>query len=118
MRQFAIVFHRLERFGVTVQTNMTDTGGGNELQNAVHHAQTCTKNRNKCQLLAGNHIKLSSSDRGLNRYRLQGEIPCRFIAKKHGNFADKTAKLRRGRFLVAHKCKLVLNERMVGNGYG
>ena len=51
-RQLAVVFHRLQGVGVPVQTDMAHLGGGNEGENAVHHAQSGPQDGDNGQLFS------------------------------------------------------------------
>ena len=48
-RQFAVIFHRLQCLGITVQTDMTDLCGRNDGKHTVNHAKACSQDRHNSQ---------------------------------------------------------------------
>lgn len=91
-RKFAVVFHRLERLGVTVKADMADLSCRYKRKNTVNHSETCSQDWNKSKLTSGNHFCSCLRNRRFNCCFFQRKVASSFIAKQHCNFTDKLAK--------------------------
>ena len=114
-RQFAIVFHRLERFRIAIQADVSHLRRGNQLENAVHHAQARAQNRNHAQFAAAEHLGLAAANRRIDLYVFQRQVARGLIGEQHGNFLEQFAEFFDSRVLIAHNREFVLHQRMIQN---
>ena len=102
--------------GITIQTDMPDLGGRDELHDAFCHAESCAKNGNDAELPAGEYACLHRRNGGLDIDLLHGQIAGHLICHERGKLIQKHTEILGSCVLVPHERKLVLNERMVDNG--
>ena len=115
--QLAVVFHRLMGLGVTVQTDVSHLGRGDQIDHVVHHAQTGTEDRDNGQLLACQHLTGGNRHRSLHLNLLGGQIAGGFIAHQACDLTDQSAEFLNTGVLIAKNCQLMLDQRMVQNVY-
>ena len=111
--QLAVILNRLQSFGVAVKADVTDSGGGNEGQNAVNHAESGSENRNKGELLARKSLSGHSGNGSLNFNILERKISCCLIAHEHRYLAHESAELFGSGVLVSEDGQLMLDKRMI-----
>ena len=92
---------------------MTDLGSRNERGHALYHAQTCTQDRDECQLMTGYDLGLCHADRGLHLDLLQGKVTGRLVADEHCGLGNQLTELLGTGVLIPHQRDLVLDQRMV-----
>ncbi len=92
---------------------MADAGGGQQIEQAIRHADAGPQDRHHGQLLAGDDGGVEGGQRRLDRLVSQRQIAGDLIAHQQGDLAQQlTEGFRRGA-LVAHMRQLVLNEGVV-----
>ena len=89
----AVVLHRLMSLGVPVQADMAHLGGGNQIQNAVHHAKARPEDGDNGQLLARQVLEGPGGNGGLDDHILQGQVTGSLIALQGGDFGNDLPKL-------------------------
>ena len=99
--------------GIPVQADVTDLGGGNQIHQSIHHAQTGAENGHDGQFLACQHLAVGGANGSLHLHIHGGQIPGGLIAHQAGNFADQLPELLDGGVLVAHHSQLVVNQRVI-----
>ena len=114
-RQLAVIFYRFQRFGVTVQTNMTNARRGNQRQRPIHHAESGTQNGHKHQLATRQHLAGHGGDGGFDGGIGQRQITGGFVAQQSGDLRNQLAEFFGAGGFVAQARHLVLNQRMVSN---
>ena len=113
VRQFAVVFHRVEGFRIAVQADVAHLGRRDQVQHAVHHAQTGPQDRNDTDLLAAQNAGLRGADGRFHFGFLGGEIAGHFVDHQHADFLQQLAELLCAGFFVPHQAQLVLDQGMV-----
>ena len=96
---------------------MAHLGGGNQVQDAVHHAKASAEDGHDGQLLAGQGLEGAGGDRGLHLHIGQGEITGGLVALQRGDFGDDLAELLHAGILVPQDGQLMLQQRMIQHMY-
>ena len=115
-RELAVVLMRHVRLGVAVHAHVAHARGGDELEQAVHHAEAGAQDRDDGDLLAGEPAAGGDLKRRLHLDVLEREIAHGLIALKDRKLVHELAELLGGRVLVAQDGELVLHERVVDDG--
>ena len=113
VRQLAVVFHRVEGFRIAVQADVTHLGRGDQVQHAVHHAQTGPQDRNDADLLAAENVGFGRADGSFHFGFLGGEIAGHLVDHQHTDFLQQLTELLGAGVFVPHQAQLVLDQRMV-----
>ena len=101
------------RVGIAVKPDVSDSCGGHQLCQTVHHAKPRAQNGNDRKLLSRESFEGSPLNGGLDLHVLEREHASDLIAHKHRDLGKKLAKRLGGGVLVSHDGELVLNQRMV-----
>ena len=96
---------------------MSHLGGGDQVQDAVHHAQTGAEDGDDRQLLTGQLLKGADGDGRLNLHVLQGQVAGSLVTLQGGNFRDDLTELLDAGALITQNAQLMLEQRMVQNMY-
>ena len=96
---------------------MADLCGRDKLHDAFRHAKTRTQNGNYAKLPSGQHICLHRRNGGLNINLLQGEVTGDFVCHERGQLLKQHTEILCSGVLVPHQRQLVLNQRMIDDGY-
>ena len=115
--QLAVIFYGQVGLRIAVQADMADLCGGNDVQNAVHHAQTCAQDRYDAQLAAGDDLGLAFCNRRFDFNFLQRQVAGHFICHQHCDFVQQLAEILGAAIGSAHEGQLVLYERMIYYNY-
>ena len=108
-RQLAIVFNRLHRCRIAVQTDMSDFGCRKQSLHTGDHAEACAEDRNNRQFLSCKALRDRVAHRCLDRILLQLKISGSFIALKRCNLADQLSEILRTCINISDKSDFVLN---------
>ena len=92
---------------------MADLGVGDQVGNAVNHAQTGAQDGNNADGLAGEHLYSRFADGGFDFNRFGGQIAGNFVHHQHGNFIQQLTERLGAGVLIAHNAQLVLDQGMV-----
>ena len=96
---------------------MSDLGGGNHCQHAVHHPEACPEDWNDRQLFTLYFLNSCLADRRLDFHIFEFQIPGRLIAFQHRDLADGLAELLGSNLLAPDQADLVFDQRVVHNHY-
>ena len=113
----AVVFHRFQGLRVPVKADVAHLGGGDEGEDAVHHAQTGPQHRNDGQLFAGDALEGSGGDGRLDLHVLQRQVAGGLIAHQGGDLGDDLAEVLDAGVLISQDGELVLEQRVIQNVY-
>ncbi len=113
----AVVLHGLVGLRVPVQADMAHLGGGDHLDNAIHHTQAGPEDGDDGQLLARQGFKGAGGDRGLDLDVLQRQVPGGLVALQSGDLGDDLPEFLHPGALVPEDGQLVLKQRMVQDVY-
>ena len=103
----------LQRFLIAVHTDMCHAGGGDQIEDAVLKAQTCTEDRNDGHLFTGQHRHFAGAQRRLDGLEGGGQVAGGLVGQQHGDLAHQRAEVLDAGVLVAHHRQLVLHQRVV-----
>ncbi len=117
VRQLAVIFDRLQCFGVSIQADMANLGGRHHGQHAFHHAESRAQNGHESQLAAGNHFRCCRSDRCFRGCFFQRQVTGCLVALQHGNFTDQLTKILTAGVFIPQVGQFMLNQRVVHNKY-
>ena len=109
----AVVFHGQMGVGVAVQTDVAHLGGGNQINDGVHHAQTGPQDGHDGQLFAGQHAHRSLGHGRFNFHLFGGQIPGSLIAHELCDFAYQLPKFLDAGVLIPQQSQLVLDQGML-----
>ena len=115
--KLTVIFVRLMRYLVAVQSDVAYLGAGNQCKDAVNHAKSCTEDGYHGQLTSGNHRRHTRLNGGFNLHILHGKVTQGLITHEHGNLLNEGAELVGSCSFVAQYGNLVLNQRVVKNHY-
>ena len=110
---FAVVFHRLQGVRVPKQADVPHFGGGDEGEDALHHAQPRPENGDNGQLFTGQLVGHRLGHGGLHLHSLEGEVPGGVIAHEGGDFADNLPKILDPGGLIPQDGELVLQQGVI-----
>ena len=99
--------------GVPVQADVAHLGGGDQVDDGVHHAKARPQNGDDGQLLARQHPDLGLGDGGFDFHFLGGQIPGGLVAHQLGDFSHQLPEFLDAGVLIPQDRQLVLNERML-----
>ena len=112
-RELAVVLVRLVGLGVAVHAHVAHARGGDEVEDAVDHAEAGAQDRDDGDLLAGDALAGGDLERGLHLDGLEGEVARGLVALEQGELAHEVAELLGAGLLVAKDSHLVLDHRVV-----
>ena len=92
IRQFAVILMWFMCFLITIQSDMSDLCGRHKCRNSVYHTKSGTKNRHNCHFSSGDHRRLASLNRCLDRHIFRRKVAKCFISHKHRNFLYQRTK--------------------------
>ena len=102
---------------VSVQADVAHLGGGDQIQNAVHHPQARPENGNNGQLFARDALELAGGDGGLDLHVLQGQVPGGLVALQRRHLRDDLPKFLHAGVFIPQDTQLMLEQRVVQNVY-
>ena len=110
--QLAVIFHGLERLGVTVKADETDFGRRHKRKKPVKHTHSRAEYGNDGKAPV-NDVYVSLSDRRLHLGGDKLDMPCGLVAQEHGNLGDYLLELLCACILISEHCHFVLDKWMI-----
>ena len=96
---------------------MAHLGGGNEGENAVHHAQSGPQDGDNGQLFARQGLEFAGGHGGLDGDLLGGQVPGRLVAHEGGDLGDDLPELLYAGALIPEDGQFMLDQRVIKNVY-
>ena len=97
---------------IPVEADVAHLGGGNQVNDGVHHAKTGPEDGDDGQLLACQHVDRGLGDGSLDLHLLGGQIPGGLVAHELGDLAHQLPEFLDAGVLVPQQRQLVLEQRM------
>ena len=98
---------------IPVEADVAHLGGGDQINDGVHHAQAGPEDRDDGQLLAGQHPNGGLRHGGLDFHFLGGQISGGLIAHELCNFSHQLPEFLDAGIFVSQQGELVLQKRML-----
>ena len=99
--------------GVTVQADVADLCGGDQVDNRVHHAESGAKNGDNCEFFAGKHPNGCLCNRRFDLDLFRRQITGGLIAHELRDFSHQLAEFLNTGVFVPKQGQLMLNQRML-----
>ena len=103
----------LQGLFVAVHADVRHAGGGDQVEDAVLEAQTCTEDGNDGHLLAGQYGHFAGAQRRLDGLQGGGQVTGGLVGQQHGDLAHQGAEVLDAGVLIAHHRQLVLHQRVI-----
>ena len=104
---------RLQRLLVAVHTDVTDAGGGDHTQYAVHQTQTGTEDGDHHKLAARQGGRVHLADGSLDVLGGQGQVTGGLVGDEHSDLRYQLPEILDAGVLVAHDGQLMRHQRVV-----
>ena len=115
--ELAVVFVRLQRFLVAVESDVSHFGGGEEGVHAVHHAESRAENGHDRDGVVRHHGLLGEFEGSLHHDLFGGYVLEALVHHEGGDLLHQFAELFHARVDVAEDRDLMTDERMVEYGH-
>ena len=112
-RQLDVIFHRLQRFLIAIQTHYADLGPRNHIQHAVHEPQSGPQNGHNGYHLARQSVDFHRTGPALDRFAAGFEIFGGLVGQQAGDFLGQHAKFTGGRALFPQQAQLMPDKGMI-----
>jgi hypothetical protein len=113
LRQLHEILHRPLGLGVAVHADMAHARRGDQLLEAVGHAEAGAQDRHDRHLLAGDGRRVHGRQRRFDPLVRHRQVARDLVAHQQPDLPQQLAELDGGRALVAHQAELMLDQRVI-----